>query len=270
MTMSSQPWLLLLSLIITNFSAFVLSAHYGCFGNNYTTNSTYAANLNTLFSSLSSNLGNTGFYNASEGGDTAYAAALCRTDYQLHICRSCVQNATTELLGLCPNRKQGVLFKYICTLRYSDESMLGIRSNGYIIMSKDSTTVSSPAQFNQDLRSLLANLRAQAAVGGSAVKIAAGSGRAPDFQTIFALLQCMPDLSSGDCEACLIAAEGYICCENSTRVIIYMESCTLEYNTQPFYNMTRIQQVRATVSVPAPPPVPVVEVPPSPSPPGRV
>ncbi|KAL8472009.1 hypothetical protein ACS0TY_029298 [Phlomoides rotata] len=273
--MSSQTCIPFIFLIITNFSALVLSADYGCFGNNYTVNSTYATNLNTLFSSLTSKIGDAGFYNASEGqisGDRAYVAVLCRTDYQLDTCRSCVQNSTTELLGLCPTRKQGVLFNYICTLRYSDESMFRIRSSSYWITTKYPTTVSNPAQFNQDLRSLLADLRGQAALGGSAVKIAAGNRRAPNFQTIFALLQCMPDLSSDDCISCLIAAEERICCENWTRVIIYVPSCTLEYNTQPFYNMTRIEQVRAMVSVPVPAPVPIpvsVPVPPTPLSPGN-
>ncbi|KAL8476082.1 hypothetical protein ACS0TY_028666 [Phlomoides rotata] len=66
----------------------------------------------------------------------------------------------------------------------------------------------------------------------------------------------MSDLSSDDCISCLIAAEEHICCENSTRVIIYVPSCTLEYNTQPFYNMIRIEQVRAMLSVPVSAPVP--------------
>ncbi|KAL8472011.1 hypothetical protein ACS0TY_029299 [Phlomoides rotata] len=78
----------------------------------------------------------------------------------------------------------------------------------------------------------------------------------------------MPDLSSDDCISCLIAAEEHICCENSTRVIIYVPSCTLEYNTQPFYNMIRIEQVRAMLSVPVSAPVPA-PVPPAPLPPGN-
>lgn len=265
--MSSQTWLLfILAAIHTNLSAFVTSQpHYGCFGGNYTSNSTYATNLNSLISSLPPNIDDAGFHNASNGNapDRAYATALCRTDYQLDVCRSCIRNATTELLQtLCPNRRQGILFKYICTLRYSDESIFGVNAESYAIIAKNGQSVRSPDQFNQNLRMLLANLRGRAASGGPLVKIAAGEERGPSFQTIFALLQCAPDLSSRDCEACLISSEQYICCDNYTGVVVYRPGCFLEYNPLPFYNLTRIEEVRDLISgaptpVPAPPSIPV-------------
>lgn len=268
--MSSQTWLLYILAILTTLSPSITAQpHYGCFGSNYTSNSTYATNLKSLISSLPSNINNNGFHNASEGQtpDRAYATALCRTDYQLDVCRSCIRNATTELLqSLCPNRRQGILFKYICTLRYSDESILGVGAESYTIYAKNPQSVRSPDQFNQKLRALLTDLHGQAASGGPLMKIAAGEEEGPSFQTIFALLQCTPDLSSRDCEACLISSEQFICCDNRTGVVVYRPGCFLEYSLQPFYNITRIEEVRAMISpVPAPVPVPVsVPVPSSP------
>lgn len=165
-------------------------------------------------------------------------------------------------LPLCPNRRQGILFKYICTLRYSDESIFGVSAESYAIIAKNPQSVRNPDQFNQNLRMLLANLRGRAASGGPLVKIAAGEERGPSFQTIFALLQCAPDLSSRDCEACLISSEEYICCDNNTGVVVYRPGCFLEYNPLPFYNLTRIEEVRDLISgaptpIPAPPSIPV-------------
>lgn len=269
--MSSQTWLLfILAATLTTLPASVTSQpHYGCFGGNYTSNSTYATNLNSLISSLPPNIHNAGFHNASLGDaapDRAYATALCRTDYQLDVCRSCIRNATAELLQtLCPNRRQGILFKYICTLRYSDESIFGVGAEGYAIIAKDSQSVRNPDQFNQNLRALLTDLRGRAASGGPLVKIAAGEEGGPSFQTIFALLQCTPDLSSRDCVACLISSEEFICCGNNTGVVVYRPGCFLEYNLEPFYNLTRIEEVRDLISDDAPAPVPAsVPVPSSP------
>ncbi|KAK3039729.1 hypothetical protein RJ639_027070 [Escallonia herrerae] len=60
---------------------------------NYTTNSTYAANLKTFLSSISnsSDLDSDGFFNASIGKnpDQVYALALCRGDQEVTSCRSC-------------------------------------------------------------------------------------------------------------------------------------------------------------------------------------
>jgi hypothetical protein len=49
-------------------------------------------------------------------------------------------------------------------------------------------------QFNDDLRTLLENLRSEAVVGGSVRKFAVGNATVTNFQTIYALVQCTPDL----------------------------------------------------------------------------
>ncbi|KAI3453400.1 hypothetical protein Pfo_010063 [Paulownia fortunei] len=226
--------------------------HY-CYNDNgnFTSNSTYNTNLNTLLSSLSSNMDNKGFYNASVGQnpDRANAIVLCRGDIQLDTCRSCVQNATNELVNLCPNQKQAMLCLDFCTLRYSNESIFGIRVDDPVVMGDTMVKVSSPDRFKEDLRTLMDDLRSQAASGGSLMKIAAGNRSGPDFQTIFALLQCMPDISGEDCTSCLMGAAQNIprCCDNSTGVRILAPSCNLRYEIKRFYNITRIQEAQATI-----------------------
>ncbi|KAL0409307.1 UNVERIFIED_CONTAM: Cysteine-rich receptor-like protein kinase [Sesamum radiatum] len=201
--MKSQTWLPLILLFLTNLSDFVTAQNYWCYNDgNYTANSTYSTNLNTLLSSLSSNMDDSGFYNASQGEaapDRANALALCRADIQLESCRGCVQNATIQLLNLCPQRKHAILWRDVCVLHYSNVSLFGNRADSPIIMGWDTANVSSPVQFKESLRTVVDALTIQAASGGSLMKVAAGNHTAPDFKWIYAMLQCTPDISEADC-----------------------------------------------------------------------
>ncbi|KAL7111229.1 hypothetical protein ACP275_05G075200 [Erythranthe tilingii] len=269
--MDSQKWfipLVLIMFLIIIILPKISGQNYGCFKDeNYVSNSTFDNNLRALLSSLSSNMNDTGFYSAYVGRipNRTYTTALCRTDVQLDSCRTCVRDASVEIANLCVNRKQAILWKDTCTLRYSDEPIFGVRADGYYVMGR-AGAFSSPDQFKQNLRVLVDGLRRQAASGGSLIKVAAGSSTAPDFQAIFALLQCTPDISSDECSDCLMDAAQQIpgCCDGSSFVNILALSCNLRYNTLPFYNITRIQQVQAIVSPPSPVPAPVPLVPSSP------
>ncbi|KAL0296323.1 UNVERIFIED_CONTAM: Cysteine-rich receptor-like protein kinase [Sesamum radiatum] len=271
--MESQAWLVLILLILTNLSDLATAQNYWCYNDgNYTANSTYSTNLNTLLSSLSSNMDDSGFYSASRGEaapDQANAVALCRADIQLQSCRSCVQNATIELPNLCPERKHAILWRDVCMLHYSNESLFGNRADLPAIMVWDRTNASSPDQFKEILRTVVDTLSLQAASGGSLMKVAAGNHTASDFQTIYAMLQCTPDISEEDCSGCLIAAAQRIpqCCDSKRAATILTPSCNLRYDVSPFYNITRIQEAQAAVSVaapvpaPAPAPAPTLSVP---------
>ncbi|XP_047977635.1 cysteine-rich receptor-like protein kinase 6 isoform X2 [Salvia hispanica] len=90
------------------------------------------------------------------------------------------------------------------------------------------------------------------------MKIAAGNETTTDFQTIFALVQCVPYLTETSCDQCLINSEQYVCCDGNTGARVYMPRCFTQYEVIPFYNITRIQEVRAIISpLPPPPPLPV-------------
>ncbi|KAG8373942.1 hypothetical protein BUALT_Bualt11G0077600 [Buddleja alternifolia] len=259
---SCQSWLpFFISLILTNISSTLVTAqNHFCLNNgNYTSNSTYSNNLNTILPSIPSNMSSQGFLNASVGQnpDRVNVIALCRGDVQPDLCRSCIQNATTELLDLCPNQRQAILWREICTLRYSNDSIFGNMADLPAFMLRNTANVTSPQQFRDDLRALFEQLRVQAASGGSLIKVAAGNRTAPDFQTIYGLLQCSPDISSDDCSLCLATAAQRIpgCCPNSRGVRILQPSCTLRYESDPFYNLSRIQEAQPTALGPAPPPL---------------
>ncbi|KAK7858096.1 cysteine-rich receptor-like protein kinase 26 [Quercus suber] len=63
--------------------------------------------------------------------------------------------------------------------------------------------VSDVEAFNNMLLPLLNILRNRTASGNSSHKFALQSAPAPNFQTIYAFLECTPDLSKLECNSCL-------------------------------------------------------------------
>ncbi|KAK4492777.1 hypothetical protein RD792_000097 [Penstemon davidsonii] len=263
--MSSQvrlPALIFIVLALILLPRFI-TAQTICLNNgNYTANSTYQINLNTLLSSLSRNIDPNGFYNASVGQNLnrANAILLCRGDIQLDACRSCVQNATFDILSSCPNQRQAVLWNEFCMLRYSDESIVGTLTTSprYWYWNPHNASSPLPDQFMFTLRTLLDDLRVRASFGGSLRKVAAGNTSAPEFQTIFALIQCTPDLTSDDCSSCLIdsAQDLMRCCSTRAGGRVLTPSCNLRFETYLFYNESRFRELEAILPPPPPPPGP--------------
>ncbi|KAK4485128.1 hypothetical protein RD792_007740 [Penstemon davidsonii] len=273
MIMSSQRKLLAFYFIVlANLLALVKAQHYNCGDNgNYTSNSTYKANLNTLLSYLSTNnVDSNGFYNASMGQnpDRVNAIVLCRGDAQLDTCRTCIQNATIAIVKNCPYEMQAdaILGSELCMLRYSNETIFGTMSTYPVWWVRNSVNASSPDQFNIYLRTLLDNLQVQAASGGSLRKVAAGKITAPDFQTIFALVQCTPDLSQEECKKCLNTAALDLpkCCKSQTGAEVLYPSCYILYSLTSFYNQSRLEELK---QVPPPPQTAPPQPLPIPSPP---
>ncbi|CAI9780790.1 unnamed protein product [Fraxinus pennsylvanica] len=267
--MSSWKCLAFIFLSLTNLFGSVKSQYNPCGQNgNYTSNSTYRANLNTLLSSFSSNIDSNGFYNASmgENSDRVNAIALCRGDVQLDTCRSCINNATRSIVQSCPYQKQANFWgpRDWCMLRYSNEYIFGTLATSPSFYRWNINNVTSQEEFYRDLRTLLDNLRGRAANGGSLKKFASANTTGPDFLTIYALVQCTPDLTSEDCSDCLTQATQYIpqCCNRSPGFGFFSPSCILQYETYSFYNDT-------SQSAPPPPPPQPVPVPPIPVPPGN-
>ncbi|KAK4439299.1 Cysteine-rich receptor-like protein kinase [Sesamum alatum] len=271
--MSAETWKLLL-VLINLFNGFASGQVLrSCMNNwNFTSNSTYAANLNSLLSSLSSNVNDTGFYSASMGqnADRVNAIVLCRADQTLDRCRSCVQNAAVGIVQWCPNKKEAIIWYELCMLRYSNESIYGFQTiNDPQFPMYNVLNATSLEQFREDRRILMDDLRRQAANGSSLWKARAGFRNTSDIETIYGLnqaiyglVQCTPDLSPQDCDDCLIRAGGLRrCCDNARGVRMLMPSCNLRYELYPFYNETRMRELHL-LAPPQPPSTPS-------SPPGK-
>ncbi|KAJ1424101.1 Serine-threonine/tyrosine-protein kinase, catalytic domain [Sesbania bispinosa] len=105
----------------------------------------------------------------------------------------------------------------------------------------DNSNATDVDQFNEMLRNLLESLASNASSGDSLHKFATGNVRS-EFQTIFGLVQCTPDLSELDLNACLIGAILEIpqCCDSKKGGRILRPSCNFRYETYPFYDSTNI------------------------------
>ncbi|XP_057986371.1 cysteine-rich receptor-like protein kinase 44 isoform X2 [Hevea brasiliensis] len=106
---------------------------------------------------------------------------------------------------------------------------------------RNSNNVSSSelSQFNQVLQALLTTLRNEAASGNSTRKFATGNGRS-GFYTIYALMQCTPDLSQQECDDCLVGATAEIPIYSSGKLggRVIKPSCNLRFETYRFYDET--------------------------------
>ncbi|KAL5579078.1 hypothetical protein UlMin_011520 [Ulmus minor] len=210
---------------------------------NYTTNSTYQANLDNLLSVLPSNKTNTyGFYNSyyGNGSNEAYAIGLCRGDIKPDRCRSCLNASYPRLTEICPNYKEAIIWSDECMLRYSNRSLLGqteTRPRAFMVNGQNiSSNTNIVTSIFQDLRKLLDNLKNGAAAGDSLRKYATGNLTTSEFKTLYGLAQCTPELSQLQCNNCLDDLYGDIptYCYGRVGGRILSPSCNFRYETYLF------------------------------------
>ncbi|XP_028772718.1 cysteine-rich repeat secretory protein 38-like [Neltuma alba] len=89
-----------------------------------------------------------------------------------------------------------------------------------------------------DAKTLLPKrLKSEAASGDSNFKLSVGCKIADESETVYGLVQCSPDLSRPDCNACLEKAISDIplCCKNKIGGRIIKLSCNLRFERVHFY-----------------------------------
>ncbi|XP_021989267.1 putative receptor-like protein kinase At4g00960 isoform X3 [Helianthus annuus] len=222
---------------------------------NYTRNSTYQRNLNTVLAALPSTNSGQGFFNATrgQGSDRVNSVALCRGDVNPDVCLSCLNDSIVNLPRVCPNQKEAVGYYDYCFLVYSNRTILGnnpMQTSVYLLNTQNAT---NRDRFTAALRPLLSNLTAAAAAGGSLRKFATGNTTGPDFSNIYGLVQCTPDLTQLLCNECLENAISLF--SNRFGGIIggrnLAPKCNFRYETYGFFNVS-------TLVIPPPPsPTPV-------------
>ena len=207
---------------------------------NYTTNSTYAANLNHVFSSLSSNTAiDNGFYPSSYGQDPdkVYAIGLCRGDLNQDVCRSCLNDSTLALTQLCPNQKEAIGWFDNCTLRFSNHSTFGSEDDIPSCYRYNRNNVSDVDGYGKAVKSLLDSMISEAA--SSNRKFATKTSVAPDLSKLYGFVQCTPDLSEQQCNNCLEMTSSqlplYSIGKGGGR--FYTPSCNFRFDTYLFFNL---------------------------------
>ncbi|KAF3451649.1 hypothetical protein FNV43_RR07744 [Rhamnella rubrinervis] len=213
---------------------------------NYTSSSIYSSNLRSLLSYISFDTQNYyGFYNSSFGDipNTVNAIALCRGDIVQEKCRSCLNETSYRLLELCSNNKEAIIWAELCMVRYSNNSIFSIKKDVPRRISSSRHATANAEQFKLVLKPLLDGLKTKAASGSSNAKFAYGNATFPGVEGIFALLQCTPDLTEQDCNACLDDAILQIpnCCAGKQGGRVLKPSCNLRFESGPFYDESTVR-----------------------------
>ncbi|XP_018499450.2 LOW QUALITY PROTEIN: cysteine-rich receptor-like protein kinase 26 [Pyrus x bretschneideri] len=212
----------------------------------YEDGGTYQKNLNTLLSSFSSNnQTNSGFYNSSMGQDPdkVNAIALCRGDVSLNNCHTCVNQSSPFLFTNCSNEDEAIVWAERCMVRYSSKLIFGIQEDEPIKYVPSLTDAIDPQKFDLVLNLFLDTLTEKAASGDSLKKYAAGHTimqESTTNQTIYALVQCTPDLDKQNCSDCLKGAISKIpdCCGGKQGGRVLKPSCNLRFEATLFYEPT--------------------------------
>ncbi|KAK9064204.1 hypothetical protein SSX86_015584 [Deinandra increscens subsp. villosa] len=240
------PILLLYSIIIN--LAIAQSPDFGVYKCRNTANfttATYKKNLETALGSLPGNVTNRGgFYHSTAGNNTGTpvnALAFCRADIGPEPCEACVNNSIPSLRRNCPNQKEAAAWYANCMVRYSDRNMIGVLDNWTFGEEFNLAMFPDVDEFNTALNNLTTRLRAEAAGGDSFRKVAVGNATfGADSLTIFAMMQCTPDLSREQCGECLSGTltELRECCSGKVFGWVFYPSCFTRYSNELFYNDT--------------------------------
>ncbi|XBI61466.1 hypothetical protein VPH35_042253 [Triticum aestivum] len=248
--------LLLVLLVLMPASATAIGHVCGS-GGNYTANSTYQSNLAVLNATLPGNASSspqlflTATANANTNNGTAGVArglALCRHDTtNLTACRECVASSFAYAHKMCPNHTAAtVYYDYDETNALKPGCLLGFSGDRNFL---------NPASGTP----LLSHTARDAAA--AARRFATGFMDGGTTTTLYALAQCTPDLSAGDCLACLQRLVGSINATNSVRLggRIFRLRCNVRFEAFMFFddkNMRRIPSPSSTAQPPAPAPAP--------------
>ncbi|BFG20063.1 hypothetical protein CerSpe_063370 [Prunus speciosa] len=212
----------------------------------YTDGSIYLQNLNSLLPSFSNNTQiNYGFYNSSKGQDPnkVNAIALCRGDVSLNDCHTCVNDSSLILFKNCSNQDEAIIWAERCMVRYSSKLIFGVEEDEPTKLVPGISDVIDAVQFNSVLNLFLDTLTENASSGNSLKKFAAGhviiQGSTKN-QSIYALVQCTPDMDKQSCSDCLKGAASKIpdCCGGKQGGRVLKPSCNLRFESKLFYEST--------------------------------
>ncbi|RZB61883.1 Cysteine-rich receptor-like protein kinase 25 isoform D [Glycine soja] len=206
-------------------------------------NSTLQINVRTLLSSLSSNApGGNGFYNytvpAENPSDSVFGLFMCRGDVPPQLCQHCVQNATQLLRSQCSLSIEAVIWYNECTVRYSNRSFFSTVDTMPSFDMRNAADISNQKSFMRLMFSTINKTADEAATDDK--KFATRQTNISEFQNLYCLAQCTPDLSPLDCRSCLSQVIGDLprCCEGTQGGRVLYPSCNVRYELYPFYRST--------------------------------
>eukprot|EP00253_Pinus_taeda_P003196 PITA_03196 len=205
---------------------------------NYRSGSPFESNLKRVLDSLGQAANQGGFSTSVSGG--VYGLFQCRADLTVDQCDACWQWATTSISERCGNYTIGAsTWPFHCFLRYENYNFIGKLDTdlGSILQEGfgGDTGIFIPGDFQVAAKNLLNSLSGKAA--SDTKRSALGTALDSFSQTIYGLVQCTRDLSTGDCNTCLSDSINTIFTSDTTAGVQYWsQSCILRYEIYLFYN----------------------------------
>ncbi|XP_023635858.1 putative cysteine-rich receptor-like protein kinase 31 isoform X1 [Capsella rubella] len=211
----------------------------------FTPNSTYDTNRRLVLSTLASNVSsqNNRSYNVSvgEGTERIFAIGLCipRTDPK--ICSDCIQAASEGLLKNCPNQTDSFDWrrdKTLCFVRYSNNSFFNK------IDLEPTVTIFSTKRFLGNAQIEDYNRTWDALMNFMITRIGQSrylSDISPEIGSyrIYTLMQCIPGISSEDCETCIqVSVRNYQrCCSAFVGGVVAKPVCFFRWDRYPYFGV---------------------------------
>ncbi|KAK2644355.1 hypothetical protein Ddye_019550 [Dipteronia dyeriana] len=234
---------------------------------NFTTSGTYGINRNHILSTLATNVqSNNGFFTDSTGQvpNEVHALAICRGDLTLTECARCINFTSQDIMTECPNQKEAFMWGPSCIVRYADRSFSGkLELDPVRIVYNVGNLTLDMTQFDKIWEGLMDSLWKKASMNYTRFRFATGEANLALFQTIYAQMQCAPDLSQIDCDSCLRQnlAEYQICCHAKQGGVVEGPNCMLRWDLYPFYNDGALQPDPRINPLPPPPSTPTLPPP---------
>ncbi|KAK6932389.1 Gnk2-homologous domain [Dillenia turbinata] len=263
--MSSHPTHLFPSLlfILFTYSTSLLSIHSSpvflyLISSNTTTSSTSTSltKLEALLSSQALNSTNqNGFYHASVGfqaPDIVYGSYLCRGDISSDDCHDCIVLAQGHLLQNCSSAESAIIYYDVCLLRYSNEPIPTTATLDPIILLVNVYNMTIERdKFMKLVGETMNDIKGEAA-RGTDKKFATTEAKFTDSETLYTLAQCTPDLSTTDCNTCLLTCINALD-KGRQGARTLLPSCNVRFVIYPFYNFTAVSLIPAPrAAAPAP------------------
>ncbi|KAG8076247.1 hypothetical protein GUJ93_ZPchr0006g43867 [Zizania palustris] len=202
-----------------DYTAFVYA---GCSQARYDAGSQYAADVDTVLSSLTNSAGYTAYANYTSPSAAAtdlVGLYQCRSDLSAAICGGCVKSAVTKLASLCNSAAGAAVQLRACFVRYGNDSFLG-RQDTTVLFKKcggESGDTGVIAMRDAALGALVA----------AAAPADEGSYRAGTAGYVQAMSQCVGDIAAKACSDCVSAASSQLKagCGYASAGEVYLGKC---------------------------------------------
>ncbi|KAH0870728.1 hypothetical protein HID58_077750 [Brassica napus] len=227
--------LILCFVLIVSFVASVSAQTCVHNGKNFIPNGTFDANRRLILSSLPSNAAaQDGFYSGSIGQEPSrvYAAGMCIPGAEANDCSACIKGASDWLVQARSAGYWEIVPQYLVM------NTANINSN--------------ITEFKKIWEGLIHGIIAAASAQKNGYK--ADVAALTPFQNIYALMQCTPDISSGDCDNCLRQSviDYQSCCGEKTGGYVMRPICFFRWQLFTFSKAFG----NITLAPPPPPPSP--------------